>query len=202
MRVLIAERRHGGAHQSRPGDRGEDQRGASSGGNPFVGAKGRMETELVPKAGYPIETVDVRGFQRRLSLRNVGRNLSAAVHAVTSGAEASRILKRFQPDIAIGTGGYVCGPVLRRAAKRGIPVLVHESNAFPGVTVKLLAKDAAAVMIADEAARKYLPEGCRVVVTGNPLRPGFAYARPGKSPAGTGAGQPPRGAFLRRKPGG
>lgn len=142
----------------------------------FVGAKGRMETELVPKAGYPIETVDVRGFQRRLSLRNVGRNLSAAVHAVTSGAEASRILKRFQPDIAIGTGGYVCGPVLRRAAKRGIPVLVHESNAFPGVTVKLLAKDAAAVMIADEAARKYLPEGCRVVVTGNPLRPGFAGA--------------------------
>ncbi len=106
----------------------------------------------------------------------MGRNLSAAVHAVTSGAEASRILKRFQPDIAIGTGGYVCGPVLRRAAKRGIPVLVHESNAFPGVTVKLLAKDAAAVMIADEAARKYLPEGCRVVVTGNPLRPGFAGA--------------------------
>ena len=140
----------------------------------FVGAKGRMETQLVPQAGYPIKTVDVRGFQRRLSLNNVGRNLSAAVHAVTAEVEAGRIIRDFSPDIAIGTGGYVCGPVLRKAAKRGIPVLVHESNAFPGVTVKLLAKDAAAVMIADEAAKKYLPEGCRVVVTGNPLRPGFA----------------------------
>ena len=140
----------------------------------FVGAKGRMETQLVPQAGYPIKTVDVRGFQRRLSLKNVGRNLSAAVHAVTAEVEAGRIIRDFSPDIAIGTGGYVCGPVLRKAAKRGIPVLVHESNAFPGVTVKLLAKDAAAVMIADEAAKKYLPEGCRVVVTGNPLRPGFA----------------------------
>ena len=142
----------------------------------FVGAKGRMETQLVPQAGYPIKTVDVRGFQRRLSLKNVGRNLSAAVHAVTAEVEAGRIIRDFSPDIAIGTGGYVCGPVLRKAAKRGIPVLVHESNAFPGVTVKLLAKDAAAVMIADEAAKKYLPEGCRVVVTGNPLRPGFADA--------------------------
>ena len=140
----------------------------------FVRAKGRMETQLVPQAGYPIKTVDVRGFQRRLSLKNVGRNLSAAVHAVTAEVEAGRIIRDFSPDIAIGTGGYVCGPVLRKAAKRGIPVLVHESNAFPGVTVKLLAKDAAAVMIADEAAKKYLPEGCRVVVTGNPLRPGFA----------------------------
>ena len=139
----------------------------------FVGAKGRMETRLVPGAGFPIETVDVRGFQRRLSVRNVGRNVSAAFHAVTSGAEASRIIKRFRPDIAIGTGGYVSGPVLRRAAKMGVPVLVHESNAFPGVTVKMLAKCADAVLIADEAARRYLPEDCRVVVTGNPLGPGF-----------------------------
>lgn len=79
----------------------------------FVGAKGRMETQLVPQAGYPIKTVDVRGFQRRLSLKNVGRNLSAAVHAVTAEVEAGRIIRDFSPDIAIGTGGYVCGPVLR-----------------------------------------------------------------------------------------
>ena len=71
----------------------------------FVGAKGRMETTLVPQAGYAIRTVDVRGFQRRLSVKNVGRNLSAAVHAVTAGRESTRILREFRPDIAIGTGG-------------------------------------------------------------------------------------------------
>lgn len=141
----------------------------------FVGAKGRMETTLVPAAGYTIVTIDVRGFQRRLSLKNIGRNLSAAVHAVTAGAACSHILKEFRPDIAIGTGGYVSGPILRKAAKMGIPVLVHESNAYPGVTVKMLAKYAAATMIAEEAARKYLPDGARVVVTGNPLRSDFLH---------------------------
>lgn len=141
----------------------------------FVGAKGRMETKLVPAAGYKIVTVDVRGFQRRLSLKNVGRNLSAAVHVVTAGAACSRILKDFRPDIAIGTGGYVSGPILRKAAKMGIPVLVHESNAYPGVTVKMLAKYAAATMIAEEAARKYLPGGANVIVTGNPLRSDFLH---------------------------
>ncbi len=138
----------------------------------FVGAEGRMETRLVPEAGFPIKTVDVRGFQRRLTLKNVGRNLSAAVHAVTAGQESARILREFRPDIAIGTGGYVCGPILRKAAKMGIPVVVHESNAFPGVTVKMLAKYAV-ILLADESARKYLPAGSKAIVTGNPLRPGF-----------------------------
>lgn len=141
----------------------------------FVGAKGRMETKLVPAAGYKIVTVDVRGFQRRLSLKNIGRNLSAAVHMVTAGTDCSRILKDFKPDIAIGTGGYVSGPILRKSAKMGIPVLVHESNAYPGVTVKMLAKYAAATMIAEEAARKYLPDGANVIVTGNPLRSEFLH---------------------------
>lgn len=141
----------------------------------FVGAKGRMETRLVPAAGYRIETVDVRGFQRRLSLKNVGRNISAAVHAVTAEMASARILREFRPDIAIGTGGYVSGPVLRKAAKMGIPVLVHESNAFPGVTVKMLSKCAAAVLICAEDAKKYLPPEARVVVTGNPLRPEFRH---------------------------
>ena len=140
----------------------------------FVGAKGKMETRLVPEAGYPIRTVDVRGFQRRLSLKNVGRNISAAIHAVTAGATCSKILREFQPDIAIGTGGYVSGPILRKAAGMGIPVVVHESNALPGITVKMLAKYAKAVMISDEAARKHLPPQANVVVTGNPLRQGFA----------------------------
>lgn len=141
----------------------------------FVGAKGRMETILVPEAGYTIETVDVRGFQRRLSIKNVGRNISAAFHVLTSGAECAKILKRFRPDIAIGTGGYVSGPILRKAAQMGIPVLVHESNAYPGVTVRMLSKYADAVLIAEMAARKYLPASVRVIVTGNPLREEFLH---------------------------
>ena len=91
----------------------------------FVGAKGRMETRLVPAAGYPIRTVSVRGFQRRMSLKNVGRNVLAAVDVVTSSIRSARIVREFKPDIAIGTGGYVCGPVLREALKQGVPVVVH-----------------------------------------------------------------------------
>ncbi|MBQ5840589.1 MAG: glycosyltransferase, partial [Clostridia bacterium] len=73
----------------------------------FVGAKGRMETRLVPAAGYPLRTVSVRGFQRRLSLKNIGRNILAAVDVVTSSMACARIIREFKPDIAIGTGGYV-----------------------------------------------------------------------------------------------
>ena len=147
----------------------------------FVGAKGRMETTLVPKAGYPIRTIDVQGFQRRLSVKNIGRNIKAAVHAVTAGFAAGRIIKEFKPDIAIGTGGYVCGPVLRKAAQMGVPVLTHEANALPGITVKMLAKQAKVTMIANEAARKHLPDDVPVVTTGNPLRAGFMAADKAKA---------------------
>ncbi len=139
----------------------------------FVGAKGRMETRLVPAAGYALQTVTVRGFQRRLSLKNIGRNILAAVNVVTSSVAAAKLVREFKPDIAIGTGGYVCGPVLREALRHGVPTVVHESNAFPGVTVKMLAREGATVLLCSEAARKYLPDGCKAVVTGNPLRPDF-----------------------------
>ena len=139
----------------------------------FVGATGRMETELVPKAGYPLKDIVVKGFSRKLTPKGIAHNLSAAYHAVASGQDCNRILKEFNPDICIGTGGYVCGPILRKAAKRGIPVVLHESNAFPGVTVKMLAKAAKAVCVATEEDIPRLPEGTNAIVTGNPLRDGF-----------------------------
>lgn len=139
----------------------------------FVGAKGRMEAQLVPAAGYPIRTISVRGFQRRLSLKNIGRNILAAVDVLTASAVSARIVKEFKPDLAIGTGGYVCGPVLREAIRAGVPTAVHESNAYPGVTVKMLAKEGATVLLCSEEARRHLPEGARAVVTGNPIRPDF-----------------------------
>lgn len=140
----------------------------------FVGASGRMETVLVPKAGYPLKTVTVEGFQRKLTPKNIVKNVKAAVHAVTAGAQSAKILKEFKPDIAIGTGGYVCGPVLQKAAAMGIPVLVHESNAYPGVTTKLLSRSAKAILLPTESARQYLPAGTNAIVTGNPLRQGFS----------------------------
>ena len=112
----------------------------------FVGATGRMETQLVPAAGYPIRTVTVRGFQRRLSLKNIGRNVLAAVNVVTASAAAKKIVREFKPDLAVGTGGYVCGPVLREAIRAGVPTAVHESNAYPGVTVKMLGKEGLAAV--------------------------------------------------------
>lgn len=139
----------------------------------FVGAKGRMETRLVPAAGYPIRTIRVRGFQRKLTVKNIGRNVLAAADVVGASVASAAIIREFKPDIAIGTGGYVCGPVLRQALRRGVPVVVHESNALPGVTVKMLAKEGATVLLCSEEARRHLPEGSDAVVTGNPLNPGF-----------------------------
>lgn len=140
----------------------------------FVGAEGKMETELVPKAGYPIKTVRVQGFYRSLSFSAIKHNVGAAVDMFTASHTSVAILKEFKPDICIGTGGYVCGPILRKALQMHIPVLVHESNAFPGVTVKALAKAGATVLLCSEAARKHLPANSKVVITGNPLRPAFA----------------------------
>ncbi len=139
----------------------------------FVGAKGRMETRLVPAAGYPIRTISVRGFQRQLSLQGIGHNMLAAVNVVTASLHAKKIIKEFKPDLAVGTGGYVSGPVLREALRAGVPTAVHESNAFPGVTVKMLAKEGATVLLCSEEARRHLPQGSDVVVTGNPIRPDF-----------------------------
>ena len=140
----------------------------------FVGATGRMETELVPKAGYPLKTITVKGFSRRLTPAGIAHNVSAAWYALAAGGACKKILKEFQPDIAIGTGGYVCGPILRTAAKMGIPVVVHESNALPGVTVKMLAKYATAICLPTEESKSRMPaDSCPVAVTGNPLRAEF-----------------------------
>lgn len=102
----------------------------------FVGTEKGMESSLVPKAGYPIRFVKVRGFKRKLTLANI----DAAIKAVTSVVAAKRIIRDFQPDVVIGTGGYVSWPTVKAAAKLGVPTLIQEQNAFPGVTQRMLAK--------------------------------------------------------------
>ena len=133
----------------------------------FIGTKRGIESTLVPKAGYNIEFVEVSGFSRKLTLKNI----KSACRAITSVHEAKKIIRRFQPDLVIGTGGYVSWPTVKAAAKMGIPTLIHEQNAFPGVTTKMLSKYADKVCISFEGSERYFDESVRskLVLTGNPI---------------------------------
>ena len=139
----------------------------------FVGTPDGMEATLVPAAGYRMEFVHSAGFQRSLSPENIRRNLKAVRYLVTAGGHARKIVRDFQPCLAIGTGGYASGPVIRAAQQLGIPTAVHEQNAFPGVTNKLLAKKAKAVMMTFADAQKYFPAGANCMMTGLPVRGGM-----------------------------
>lgn len=136
----------------------------------FVGAKGKMEANLVPKAGFDIKTINISGFQRKLSLENIKRNIMTLIYLVVSSFQVKKIIKEFNPDVVIGFGGYVSGPVLRQAYKMGIATAIHEQNAFPGVTNKTLAKHVDRVMITVEDARKHLQCKNECILTGLPVR--------------------------------
>lgn len=136
----------------------------------YVGSKGGMEERLVPQAGYEFRGITVQGFKRKLTPKAIKDNIVTVKKAFLASAESKKIIKEFKPDICIGTGGYVSGPVLRAADKLGIPIIIHEQNAFPGVANKMLAKRAARVMLAMPAAKKHFPENCNFVNTGNPVR--------------------------------
>ena len=139
----------------------------------FIGAKGMMETELVPREGYEIKTVEISNLSRSISLSGLKHNAHTAKTLVTSLREAKAILCEFAPDVAIGTGGYVCYPVLRAAHALGIPTLVHESNAVPGLTTKLLAGTVDCVMVGFADAKANYPKKANVVFTGTPVRGDF-----------------------------
>lgn len=136
----------------------------------YVGAKGGMEERLVPEAGFPFQSITISGFQRRLTVKAMARNVKTLVRIVTSSVESKRILREFAPDLCIGTGGYVSGPVIREAVKLGIPTLIHEQNAYPGVTNKVLSGKVNHVMLAVEDSKKYMASGAKCSVTGNPVR--------------------------------
>lgn len=131
----------------------------------FVGALGRMEMERVPAAGYRIEGLPVAGFDRRRLWRNFG----VLWKLWKSLRKARRIVRDFDPDIAIGVGGYASGPVLKQAQRRGIPTLIQEQNSYPGVTNKLLAPKAKAICVAYDGLERFFPAE-RIVRTGNPVR--------------------------------
>ena len=131
----------------------------------FVGAENRMEMERVPAAGYEIVGLPVAGFDRK----NVLKNIAVIGKLYKSLMKARKIIKEFQPDIAIGVGGYASGPILKAAAQKGIPTLLQEQNSFAGVTNKLLAKKAAKICVAYDGMEQFFPKN-KIVLTGNPVR--------------------------------
>ncbi len=139
----------------------------------FAGCKNGMESRLVKAAGYPFYEIEVRGIQRKLNFTNVKRNLAAMYYLATSIPRANKILKQIKPELVIGTGGYVSGPIVRAAAKKGIKTAIHEQNAFPGVTNKLLAKQVDIVFAPSQKAAQKLGAIEKTVVVGNPVRQDF-----------------------------
>ncbi len=138
----------------------------------FVGTQRGMEKDLVPKNGYPIRFITVSGFHRKKLWKN-----AQTVRDLMKGLkEAKGILEEFRPDFVVGTGGYVCGPVVRTADKMGIPCYIHEQNAFPGMTNKMLEKHVKKVFLSFEEAGKYFKQPEKHVVTGNPIRRSFLVA--------------------------
>lgn len=131
----------------------------------FIGAKGRMEMEKVPSAGYPIEGLWISGIQRKLSMKN----LSFPFKLISSLWKARKIMRRFRPDVAIGTGGYASGPMLRVASRKGIPSLIQEQNSYPGITNRILSKTVDRICVAFEGMEKYFPKE-KIRITGNPVR--------------------------------
>ena len=139
----------------------------------FVGAKGGMEERLIPKEGFSLETVTISSFRRKLNLSGIRYNLNTLQKLRQSRCEAQQIIKHFQPDLVVGTGGYASYPVVREAAKQGIKTAIHESNAIPGLTTRRLAKYVDRVMVGFSESKNYyrIPE--RVIVTGTPVRGDF-----------------------------
>jgi len=131
----------------------------------FVGATGKLEMEKVPEAGYPIVGLPVVGLQRRLTVRN----LSFPAKLFMSLQKAKRILNDFNPDVVVGVGGYASGPMLRKAAAKGIPTLIQEQNSYAGLTNKLLARSASTICVAYKGMETYFSKD-KIVFTGNPVR--------------------------------
>ena len=131
----------------------------------FVGAKDRMEMEKVPHAGFNIKGLWISGIQRKLTMKN----LSFPFKVISSIWDARKIIKSFKPNVAIGTGGFASGPLLRVAASNNIPTLIQEQNSYPGITNKLLSKKAKKICVAYDGLERFFPKE-KIIKTGNPVR--------------------------------
>ena len=136
----------------------------------FVGAERGLEKDLVPKAGYDFRTVHISSFHRSLKPAEIKHNLVSLYNLTRAPREAKAILREFRPDVVIGTGGYASYPMVKAAAKAGIPTAVHESNMVPGLTTEMLEPYANRVMVGFESCRRHYKHPDKVAVTGTPVR--------------------------------
>ena len=136
----------------------------------FIGTADHMESRLVPNAGFDFKTIDIRGFRRSLCPNAILDNVKTVGKLLKSEKDSKKIIKEFEPDVVIGFGGYVSGPVLQEAVRLGIPTCIHEQNAFPGITNKQLAKSVDKVMLTVEDAKKHLEPKNEPILTGLPVR--------------------------------
>lgn len=132
----------------------------------YVGTKDGMESDLVPKQGFAFKTVEAKFLERKISLENM-KTLVVTLKGVL---KAMSIIKDFKPDVVVGTGGYVCGPVVLAAAIKGVPTMLHEQNVFPGITNKLLSRVVNKIAISFDEASKYFKYKDKLVLVGNPVR--------------------------------
>jgi len=132
----------------------------------FIGTQQGLESDIIPKEGFDFCTIDVRGFERRLSVSNV----HTIIKTIGSIWKSRQIIRKFKPDIVIGTGGYVCGPVLLAASMMNIPTMIQEQNVIPGITNKILSRFVDKIAVGYEAAIKNFTNRDKIFVSGNPIR--------------------------------
>lgn len=132
----------------------------------FIGTDRGIEKDLVPRAGYKLKTIEAYGLSKKITINNIKKTIKT----IKSLRKAQKIIEEFKPDIVIGTGGYICGPVLTAAKRCNIPTVLHESNSFPGLAVKMLAKKTDAIFVGLEKAKENLPKAKKVIVTGTPTK--------------------------------
>ena len=169
-RILIAAGGTGGHINPALGTAGYIKEHAENAQIIFVGTADKMEATLVPQAGYELRTIEISGFWRSFSPEAVKHNIGTVVKLVKSSSQVKKIINDFKPDLVVGFGGYVSGPVLRTATKMGIPTAIHEQNAFPGVTNKALAGSVDRVMLTVPQAEQYMKPKNPCVITGLPIR--------------------------------
>lgn len=132
----------------------------------FIGTTRGLENDLVPRAGYKLKTIDAYGLSKSISLENIKK----MIKTYKGLGEAKKIIKEFKPDIVIGTGGYICGATITAAHKLKIPTLLHESNAFPGKAVKMLASKTDTILVSFKDAIPRIPKAKNIVFTGTPVK--------------------------------
>lgn len=181
MKVLIAAGGTGGHVNPALAVAGEIRKRYPNADICFVGTADRIEAKIVPAAGYELKTIEISGFKRGFSPAEIKANVKTVVKLVKSSGAVKKIINDFKPDVAIGFGGYVSGPVIRMAAKMGVPTAIHEQNAYPGVTNKALAEKVDVVMLTSEDAKAHMKCKNEPVITGLPIRGEILEADPAQS---------------------